>query len=430
MKNLFIINDTAANKISYYHLAAFLVLLPVDYFYSELVLFSFGIHTLIHLKKNDLRKLLSKPVLVMISVYLIGILGMLYSPDMKEAVNVSTRQLAIFLFPVLLTLNGLDLAKYRSPLLQIFGITCVVTLLYLYGDALHTIFYFKLPLRSLFSTAFMNHNFSMPLELHATYMSMYAGLSVIIFLYLIQQEKSVSKRSFYVICCLVLMAGLLQLSSRAVFIAVLIILNIVFPFFIAGLKKRILFFSLMTLTSAAVLLMIFSVDAFRTRYISALKDDLGKQSLISEVSEPRTTRWKIALDYAKSSPLIGYGSGSEKKLLKAKYFEQKLFISYINEFNCHSQYLSFLLKTGIIGLGIYCYLLFFGLISAVRNRDMICMGFMVMIGVVSVSENILDVNKGIFFYAFFSSLFLLSYPKKKAAREEEKGNQSGEIPVL
>ncbi len=429
MKNFFIINDTTANKISYYHLAAFLVLLPVDYFYSELVLFSFGIHTLIHLKKTDLRKLLSKPVLVMTAVYLVGILGMLYSPDMKEAVNVSTRQLAIFLFPVLLTLNGLDLSKYRSGLLQIFAITCVITILYLYADALHTIFYFKLPLRVLFSTPFMNHNFSMPLELHATYMSMYAGLSVIIFLYLIQQEKAAAKKIFYVLCCLVLMAGLLQLSSRAVFIAVLIILNIVFPLFIDVLKKRILFICLMSLTSAAVLLMIFSIDAFKTRYISALKDDLGKQSLISENSEPRTTRWKIALDYAKRSPIIGYGSGSEKKLLKEKYFEQKLFISYINEFNCHSQYLSFLLKTGIIGLGIYCYLLFFGLIAAVRNRDMVCMGFMVMIGVVSVSENILDVNKGIFFYAFFLSLFLLSY-KKKTAEPAEKGNQSAENPVL
>ena len=55
MKQLFVINDTLSNKLGYYHLIFFLVALPFDRFYSQLVLISFLIHTLIHLGKNSFR---------------------------------------------------------------------------------------------------------------------------------------------------------------------------------------------------------------------------------------------------------------------------------------------------------------------------------------------------------------------------------------
>ena len=51
MKEIFVINDTAENKISYYHLLAFLAALPFDRFYSQVVFIILIIHTLIHLKK-------------------------------------------------------------------------------------------------------------------------------------------------------------------------------------------------------------------------------------------------------------------------------------------------------------------------------------------------------------------------------------------
>jgi len=57
MKEIFFIQDTVENKVSYYHLAFFLVALPFDYFYSELILISFGLHTLIHVKKEEFRNI-------------------------------------------------------------------------------------------------------------------------------------------------------------------------------------------------------------------------------------------------------------------------------------------------------------------------------------------------------------------------------------
>ena len=60
MKQLFLIDDTTVNKISYYHLAAFLIALPFDFFYSEIILISFGLHTLIHTRKEKAGKIFSQ----------------------------------------------------------------------------------------------------------------------------------------------------------------------------------------------------------------------------------------------------------------------------------------------------------------------------------------------------------------------------------
>jgi len=113
------------------------------------------------------------------------------------------------------------------------------------------------------------------------------------------------------------------------------------------------------------------------------------------------------MELIKQSPVIGYGSGSEKELLKEKFFEKKLFTSYLHEFNAHSEYLSFLIKTGIIGFALFIYVLYFGFAVALQRQDILFLSFMTLIAIVAISENFLDVNKGIFFYSFFFSLFLL-----------------------
>ena len=132
-----------------------------------------------------------------------------------------------------------------------------------------------------------------------------------------------------------------------------------------------------------------------------------------ENTEPRLARWNAIAELVKRSPVIGYGTGSEKKLLKEKYFEKGLYISYLNEFNAHSEYLSVLIKTGIMGLALFIYVLYFGFASALRNKDILFLSFMVIIAIVSISENILDLNKGIFFYSFFFPFFLLEHPYRK-----------------
>lgn len=433
MKNIFLINDTVENKISYYHLALFLLVLPYDFFYSELVLISFGLHTFIHVKKQDFKNILNKPVLVLISLYLLNLVAILYSPDKQEGINLAVRQLALLLFPLLFVLSHLDFAKFRMPLVCVFGFSCTITVLYLYFDALKTIFIFQLPVSSLFTVNFMNHNFSLPVGIHATYLSVYIAFSIIAFLWLLLNGQPVRQKWIYIIASLILFAGLIQLSSRAAFIAFLIVVNGAFPLLLFRGRKRLRFFLATSVISAAVLILIYSVDSFKTRYVSELKTDLTDKVKIIENTEPRLARWEAILELIKQSPFIGYGNGAETTLLKEKYFSKGLYISYLNEFNTHNQYLAVILKTGIIGLLFFLFIIYFGYASAIRSKDLLLLSFMIIITVVSISENLLDLNKGIFFYGFFFSLLLLQRNaeiKENSSRDiAESGNPGNIISV-
>jgi O-antigen ligase len=433
VKNIFLINDTVENKISYYHLALFLLVLPYDFFYSELVLISFGLHTFIHVKKQDFKNILNKPVLVLISLYLLNLVAILYSPDKQEGINLAVRQLALLLFPVLFVLSHLDFAKFRMPLVCVFGFSCTITVLYLYFDALKTIFIFQLPVSSLFTVNFMNHNFSLPVGIHATYLSVYIAFSIIAFLWLLLNGQPVRQKWIYIIASLILFAGLIQLSSRAAFIAFLIVVNGAFPLLLFRGRKRLQFFLATSVISAAVLILIYSVDSFKTRYVSELKTDLTDKVKIIENTEPRLARWEAILELIKQSPFIGYGNGAETTLLKEKYFSKGLYISYLNEFNTHNQYLAVMLKTGIIGLLFFLFIIYFGYASAIRSKDLLLLSFMIIITVVSISENLLDLNKGIFFYGFFFSLLLLQRNaeiKENSSRDiAESGNPGNIISV-
>jgi O-antigen ligase len=433
VKNIFLINDTIENKISYYHLALFLVALPYDFFYSELILISFGLHTLIHVKKEDFKNILNKPVLILISLYLLNLAAILYSTDKQEGTNLAVRQLAILLFPVLFALSHFNFTKYSMQLISVFGFSCTATVIYLYFDALHTIFNFHMPASSLFTVNFMNHNFSLPIGIHATYLSMYIAFSIISFLFILLNRQPVKQKWVYIIASLILFAGLIQLSSRAVFIAFLIVVNGVFPFLLFKGIKRLQFFLTTVVISAAVLVLIYNVDSFKTRYVSELKTDLTDKVKIIENTEPRLARWEAILELIKQSPVIGYGNGAETVLLKEKYFKKGLYISYLNEFNTHNQYLAILLKTGIIGLLLFLFILYFGYASAIRSRDLLLLSFMIIVTVVSLSENILDLNKGIFFYGFFFSILLMQ-PKREIEENKprntlESGNPGGFISV-
>lgn len=405
MKELIVINDTAENRVSYYHLLSFVAALPFDRVYSQVIMISFAIHTLIHLKKKNLRRITDRKVWIPASVFILNLAAVFYSQDKNVAFNELFRQLPILVFPLLFAMISLDVYKYRKQLLVFFSIVCSLTILYLFLVSFRTIINYGFPARALLSPAFINHNFSYPIGIHATYFSIYTALCLTSCLYFIMRPNTRIWRFIYGANLLILSAGLVELSSRAVLIGVCIIITI-FPFFVLERKKRVKFslaaFALLVLALFGTL----KIDALRNRFIKDLGMDLSEPLTGNVLSESRITRWKSAIPLIKKSPFVGYGTGSEKELLKEKYFENKLYRAYIFSLDAHNQYLSFLIKTGIVGLVVFLFVLGYGFKAAMAQRDIIFIAFMVLVTIVSVSENILDVNKGIFFYSFFFSLFL------------------------
>ena len=189
MRKLLIIDDTLANKISFYHLLLLLVSLPFDYFFSHIIIASYAIHLLIHFKKSDVKPILTLRMLALQSVFLVTLIATIYSSYKPLAFNDMGRQLVILILPILFCIGPLDIKKYRDQLLQVFALCCTLTVIYLYIHALYLLRYFHYPIKLLFSHAFTNHNFSETIGMHATFFSLQLGIALMALLVILLKEK-------------------------------------------------------------------------------------------------------------------------------------------------------------------------------------------------------------------------------------------------
>jgi O-antigen ligase len=406
MKEVFYIKDSIENKISYYHLLFFLMVLPFDRFYSSIILVSFLVHTLIFTNKRDLLHV-NRDTLILQSVFIVSLISIIYSPSVAGSLNVISNQLALLLFPFLLAVTSLDLSKYRSQLLHGLTISCTLTVLYLYFDAFHVLLYYHLPLKNIFSWTFVNQNFSLPINMHATYLSMLLVLCIINSLYQLFYLQTKFKRIYFISCSLILLAGLIQLSSKSAFITLLIIIIIGFPLFLISKIKRHQYLFISLLGSVLLINFILSFQIFRFRFLETLKNDLSENSAVVE-KYGRADRWHAAWDLIKQSPIVGTGTGSEIPLLRNIYFERKMYGSYLLSLNAHNQYLSFTINSGVFGLVVYLATIGWGFWRSIKKKDLMLFSFLILVAVVSFSEDLLDVNKGIFIYAFFFPFLIRS----------------------
>ncbi|MDO3624772.1 O-antigen ligase [Mucilaginibacter sp. BT774] len=406
MKELFLIKDNLANKVSYYHVMLLLLSLPFDRFYSHLILASLAIHTIIQFKKESVKPLFTLRTAVLQSVFWLTLIGTIYTINFPQSLLEWELDLPILLTPLIFCFNPLDLKKYRQNLLLLFSLGCTATIGYLYFDALTTIRHYQLPLSSILSPAFTNHNFSEPIDMHATFLSLQIAVALIYILSrLVDERLSTSTTLLYLFCSLVLTAGIIQLSSKSIFAALFLVINFAIPWLLLQGKRRGWYLLVSGGLSCIILIGILNSNALRTRYLNELKEDLSPK-FAGQTVEPRLERWKIATNLIRKSPVIGYGTGSEIQLLQEQYFAKKFYSSYLNRLNSHNQYLSFLIKTGIWGLGIYSITLVYGFRCAIKKRDIVFFSFMILIAIVSLSENVLDADKGVMFYSILLSYFV------------------------
>lgn len=357
-------------------------------------------------------------VLAVQAVFFVAIIATIYTQYPQQAYAEWGREVVLFIIPLIFCLNSLDIKKYRPLLLFIFAIGCTLTVTYLYVNAFIVIKFYNIPLNSIFIPAFTSHNFSQPIAIHATFFSLQLVIALVFMLYcLLNYKTSAILKIICAACCLILLAGLVQLGSKSILITLFFIFTLAFPYCLPTWKKRLRFLGVVAVAWIIIFGAILSNSTFRAKYINDLQTDLSPLQP-GQNSEPRLARWEVISSIIKSSPIIGHGSGSEITLLGEQFYSHKLYDSYFEKLNAHNEYLSLLLKSGIWGLAIYLVVLVYGFKIALRHKDVLFISFMLLVAIVSLSENILDVDKGVVFYGFFFTFFLFSYPQKNSVKTQ------------
>lgn len=393
---------TALRSIGLVLAVLFAVLLPYDGLYSTVVIYPLILVALLSVSKTNLRAIPRQAWVFMI-VFLLSVVGYTYSSDTWRAGYLLERQLTIFIFPLVLPL-AIDIHKKNiSVILLFFTLSCIGAVLYLFYESYVFFVSHHLDMHDLTDRIFYNHSFAKPIGTHAGYLSLYLALSLFFLLYRFG-SVNVFTKLLCLIGVLILCAGLFFLASRNTIITSIIIGIFILPFY--SVRNKILIFGFIIAGCALFYVAAQKSGYIYTRFSKELVDDIKSDSAhySLENPEPRIMRWQCAWELIRKKPVIGYGSGDEIGLLKEQYLKRRMMVSYSEEFNTHNQYLAMLLKNGVVGLMIFLGMLVYFFRLAIRHKDFVYLAFLLLISAGMLTENLIDANKGIFFFAFFNTL--------------------------
>jgi O-antigen ligase len=105
----------------------------------------------------------------------------------------------------------------------------------------------------------------------------------------------------------------------------------------------------------------------------------------------------------------GTGTGDLQDELIKEYRAMGFLMGYKYKYNPHNQFLDNLARNGIFGVTICLVALYlFPLYYSLKRKALLLTAFISVAALVSLTESILDVHKGITFYTFFLSLIFYS----------------------
>ncbi len=253
-----------------------------------------------------------------------------------------------------------------------------------------------------------NHDLSMNVGFHATYLSLYLLFSLIYPVLEFRRLHFGWYKRLLLTASAITIVYLLLLNSR---IALLLLFGsiVIFIWYGSGLtlRRKLLFFiGVMVLIGNT-----FWLKPVRERFKEMINYE--NQYDVSEVWGGRGIRtiiWKESSELVQERILTGYGSSTAvQEALNTRYKSEGIgpllyMMRQGKSFNPHNQFLSDILKYGII-LG-NCFVPFLGhfLFDFTRHRNIIGTFLVIVLVGFCFTETIFELNKGIVFVCFFIPL--------------------------
>jgi O-antigen ligase len=130
----------------------------------------------------------------------------------------------------------------------------------------------------------------------------------------------------------------------------------------------------------------------------------------------RIQLWETAMSSIKEKPLLGTGTGGMDAVMTSTELADKLGYPEPMPFSYpHNQYLGEVMQFGFIGALVLFGTLIYLLVLALRKKDFLLQSLLLILFIFMFTEMPLDSHKGINFFLFFISLFVVSLPLRTDA---------------
>ncbi len=337
------------------------------------------------------------------AIYLLYVIGLIWTENFKYAgldLQIKAGFLLLPLFIGTLDLSGKEFRKTT----YFFIIGCALACLLLLANA------FVSFVETGNHTAFFYISYSSIL-MHPTYISMYLTMAI---LFLLQRMYDTTKEQhlkYYSAGILFFFVQLFQLSARTS-LAVAVLTFLLAAFFYLR-KREILpikkwyFISILLFSTLSY----FALQGFNNRF-NQVSNAMTSTPAIQVQPEYNSTTgrmeiWKESMEILQDNWLIGTGTGDVKDELMKTYEKHQFHYALDKKLNAHNQFLQVWLTLGIVGLMLLIWSLALPIYRLKSQGQPLFALFAIVIILNSMTESILEVQKGVLFFVFFYSLLVV-----------------------
>ncbi len=121
----------------------------------------------------------------------------------------------------------------------------------------------------------------------------------------------------------------------------------------------------------------------------------------------RFEHWKASVGIIKENIWLGVGTGNIPQAFEQQYNSMSSTLSAEKRVESHNQYLHVLLNIGVFGFSWFLFALIFPAIRTKKIFNFQYLSFLLIILISMITEDTLETQSGVTFFAFFNTLFLL-----------------------
>jgi O-antigen ligase len=355
-------------------------------------------------------------IFIFCSYYILGLIGLIHTDNVHQGLHWLEAKSPLLGLPVFIALSRLTdhdidrILTFFSIALVVLGLILLVPAIDVYSITGEV-------------NAFTYINLLGPLSLHPSYFSLFAGFAI---MHLYARRKTIARTSLakvfvFTAITLLVLFNFLALSRAGIFGFMLVLVGFFLFKFLAGKAKSLSYWILL---GVLTLLIIITIPVVKERFkLFEISDPLGEETLNS-------TAFHIKSWYCSAESLsdyhffTGYGTGDEKDVLVSCYEKYNWRIMVAERHHAHNEYLSIMMRHGIVGLIIFLTMLIYPLWLAFKAKEFVYVGFIVIFGTLCLAGS-LNLYHGIVIYSLLNALlFRKTILWLKAAESDSQVAQS------
>jgi O-antigen ligase len=321
--------------------------------------------------------------LLLSTPFWLHLIGALYSDTNEDVLKEILKQIPFLILPLIFTSIDSGFIQRKKTLnffpkaVFVASLFAVLKASYFYLNNLDNYFYYN--------------QFSLFLNKHTTYFSLFIVISIVVLINDIFKNK---KHITSIMMLVFFIVVLYFLSVRISIIAIGLVIIVTSLSSLRGILKYAII-----LLIPLVLLATFNSPNFKKRFEPS-QTEVGS---IEDI-DFRKLHWQSVLETISEKPIFGVGTEGNRETLFSKYKEKKLTAAYEENYNAHNQFLEVALDFGVIGLIIFLGFIGYLFYLALVHKDFMLIQFLLIFIIYFLTESLLVRHSGIIMFSLLISL--------------------------